>query len=160
MKNKKRVGILLVALVLLTAISLSAQPAIAEATQPEYRPMIDLTQVVTAVLGLMATVVTAVVVPWLKAKLGAEKFRAGQIMATSFVRAAEQLYGPGKGAQKLAYVKEELEKRGITFNNALIEAAVYDLAGSFQGDEASPFEDEDDDIEKDKDNPTDPDNPA
>ena len=42
----------------------------------------------------------------------------------TLVYAAEQLYGAGKGAEKLDYVIAELEKRGFTADRAEIEAAV------------------------------------
>ena len=42
----------------------------------------------------------------------------------TLVYAAEQLYGAGKGAEKLDYVIKELEARGFTVDRAAIEAAV------------------------------------
>lgn len=46
------------------------------------------------------------------------------------VRAAEQIYGPGAGAQKRAYVTSKLGEygyRGVDRNR--LEAAVYELTG-------------------------------
>ena len=52
-----------------------------------------------------------------------------------YVFAAEQIFGKGKGSEKLAYVKKALAKEGITADDAnehdrvraLIEAAVCEL---------------------------------
>ena len=85
---------------------------------------IDLTPLLQALLGLLAAIVTGLVIPWIKARTTEQQ----QILLSStvaiLVNAAEQLYGAGKGAEKLDYVKAELEKRGFTVDTAAIEAAV------------------------------------
>ena len=40
------------------------------------------------------------------------------------MRAAEQLYGSGKGQEKLNYVEAELERRGYQVDSAAIGASV------------------------------------
>ena len=63
-------------------------------------------------------------IPWLKSKLNREQ--QDYLLATTrvLVYAAEQLYGAGKGAEKLDYVVKELESRGFTADRAAIEATV------------------------------------
>lgn len=97
---------------------------------------IDLTQIVTAVLGVLATVITAYVVPWLKGKIGEVNYRMAQSLILVVVESAEQRFGPGAGKEKLNYVKRELERRGMTVDVDEIEAAVYNLGRAWQVGEA------------------------
>ncbi|MEG1263518.1 MAG: phage holin, LLH family [Clostridia bacterium] len=105
-----------------------AMPAAQTAAQPV--ASIDLTQIVTALLGVLATVVTAYMVPWLRGKIGEENYRRSLVVAETLVKAAEQIYGAGKGKEKLQYVKAEMIKRGMTFDADAVEAAVWDLTGA------------------------------
>lgn len=88
---------------------------------------IDLTPVLQALIGLLATIITVKVIPWIKSKTTEQQqillFSTIQIL----VNAAEQMYGAGKGPEKMAYVKAELERRGFTVDVATIEAAVRDM---------------------------------
>jgi LL-H family phage holin len=97
---------------------------------------IDITQIILAVIGLLAAAVTAVIIPWLRTRLGAERWAQLVLVAQVAVEAAEQLYrGEGKGQEKLTYalerVNEQLRKQGISFDEidvrAAIEAAVLGL---------------------------------
>ena len=104
-----------------------ALPALAETAQTP-AATIDVTDIVTALLGLLATVITAYIVPWLKEKLGAEKYQNTLFITQVLVEAAEQIFtGPGRGQEKLDYVKKELNKRGITYDQAKLEASVFKL---------------------------------
>lgn len=88
--------------------------------------MIDLTPIINALILLLAAFVTKKLVPWIKANTD-EKQQAALMTATSIaVFAAEQLYGAGKGAEKLKYVVSVLEERGYTADIALIEATIKD----------------------------------
>ncbi len=91
---------------------------------------IDLTPVLQALIGLLATIITVKVIPWIKSKTTEQQqillFSTIQIL----VNAAEQMYGAGKGPEKMAYVKTELEKRGFTVDTAAIESAVRDMTKS------------------------------
>ncbi|MBE6994478.1 MAG: holin [Ruminococcaceae bacterium] len=93
----------------------------------------DITNVLTAAIALLAAIVTTFVIPWLRARIGSE--RLGRLMgwAAILVDAAEQIYvGPGRGAEKKAYVLSLLRQRGIEVDeqalDAVIEAAVRRLA--------------------------------
>lgn len=76
---------------------------------------------------MLATLVTARLIPWLKCRTTQEQ--QNYILATVrvFVYAAEQVFGAGQGAAKLEYVQEELERRGIKVDIAMIEAAVREM---------------------------------
>ena len=94
--------------------------------------MIDLTVIVEAVLTLCIAAVSAFVIPWLKRKVSAEKLAEVSEWVQIAVTAAEQIYdGPGRGAEKKAYVLDWLNKQGITIDadklDAMIEAAVHEI---------------------------------
>lgn len=113
-------------LVLLAALCL-ALPALAETAQAP-AATIDVTDIVTALLGLLASIVTAYLAPWLKAKLGAARYENALSVTNTLVNAAEQIFkGAGRGQEKLEYVRSELQKRGITYDQAKLEAAVFKL---------------------------------
>lgn len=85
---------------------------------------IDLTPIFQAIIALLAALVTYKLVPWIKSKTTAEQQALLSATVRTLVYAAEQLYGAGKGAEKLDFVVGELEKRGFTADRAEIEAAV------------------------------------
>lgn len=86
--------------------------------------MIDLTPIFQAVLALLAALITAFVIPWIRSKTTLEQREMLLSITTSLVYAAEQLYGAGNGSQKMAYVISQLEERGFTADVAAIEAIV------------------------------------
>ena len=94
--------------------------------------MIDLTPIMEAIIALVAAVITAFVIPWLKGKIDADKLEKIELWVTVAVEAAEQLYvGSGRGAEKKAYVVQFLQEKGFTIDpdslDKLIEAAVFNL---------------------------------
>lgn len=90
---------------------------------------IDLTPVLQAIISLIAILISYRLIPWLKAKMSAEKQAYLAATIKTLVYAAEQIYmADGAGANKMAYVKRELEKRGFDVDEAAIEAAVRELA--------------------------------
>ena len=116
-------------MMLLTVLCLClvALPALAETAQTPVAA-IDVTDIVTALLGLLASIVTAYLAPWLKAKLGAARYENALSVTNTLVNAAEQIFkGAGRGQEKLEYVRSELQKRGITYDQAKLEAAVFKL---------------------------------
>lgn len=97
--------------------------------------MIDLTEIISAVIGLIATALTTFLIPYLKQKLSAEQFSEMQMWVNIGVKAAEMLYtGTGRGEEKKAYVVEFLETKGYTLDAAsienMIEAAVLEMQNS------------------------------
>ena len=88
---------------------------------------IDLTPIFNAIITLLAALVTYKLIPWIKAKTTNEQQQRLTAVVRTLVFAAEQLYGAGKGEQKLDYVSEQLAKRGFIIDRAEIEAAVKQM---------------------------------
>lgn len=85
---------------------------------------IDLTPIIQAVIALIAALITSKLIPWIKAKTTNEQQAMLHAAARTLVFAAEQIYGAGKGKEKLDYVIRELEKQGFTADRNIVEAAV------------------------------------
>lgn len=85
---------------------------------------IDLTPIIQAIIALLAAIVTYKLIPWIKAKTTNEQQAMLSATVRTLVFAAEQIYGAGKGAEKLDYVIAELQKKGFTADRAVVEAAV------------------------------------
>lgn len=94
--------------------------------------MIDLTQIIVAVIGLLSAVISAYLVPYIKAKTTNEQ-RMNALMWTQIaVQAAEMIYNQsGMGKEKFDYVKRFLVEKGFDYDEkevkALIESAVLKL---------------------------------
>ena len=94
--------------------------------------MIDLTGLFEAIIALIAALITAFLIPYLKRKAGAEKFETIKSWVTVAVQAAEMIFREtGMGEQKKAYVIAFLNEKGYdldydTLSN-LIESAVLEL---------------------------------
>ena len=70
--------------------------------------MIDLTPVLLSWIGLLASLITARLIPWLKNRTTLEQQDWMLATVRVLVYAAEQMFGAGQGAAKLEYVQEEL----------------------------------------------------
>lgn len=97
--------------------------------------MIDITNVVSAVITLLVTVVTTFLIPYLKERVDAEKFEKIKAWVKVAVNAAEMIYtGVGRGEEKKAYVLDYLNQKGYKLDSAtidnLIESAVLELKKS------------------------------
>lgn len=96
----------------------------------------DITIIIEAVFALIAAVITAIVIPYIKSKTTAQEQTEINAWVKIAVSAAEQIYnGSGRGAEKKAYVLNWLLQHGVTVDesklDAMIEAAVYDLKAGF-----------------------------
>lgn len=89
--------------------------------------MIDLTPIFEAILALLAALVTYKLIPWIKSKTTAEQQALLTATVKTLVYAAEQLYGAGKGDEKLQYVKQKLQEKGFDVDVDAIEAAVKEI---------------------------------
>lgn len=94
--------------------------------------MSNITPIIEAVFALLAAVITAVVIPYIKSRTTAQQQAEINAWVKIAVTAAEQIYtGPGRGTDKKAYVLEWLNTHGVTVDvdklDALIESAVYDM---------------------------------
>ncbi len=114
--------------------------------------MIDVTQITVALIGLAAAILTAGVIPWIKTKIGAQRYAQLQQIAAVAVKAAEQLIRSvtipidSQGAEigikdkdtvnkaRLAYAlttaQTALAKQGITFDENTIRAAIEAYAAT------------------------------
>lgn len=97
--------------------------------------MIDITNVVSAVITLLVAVVTTFLIPYLKERVDAEKFEKIKAWVKVAVNAAEMIYtGVGRGEEKKAYVLDYLNQKGYKLDSAtidnLIESAVLELKKS------------------------------
>ena len=92
---------------------------------------IDLTKIVVALIGLLSTVITVFLAPYLKAKIDTAQLQKLGDLAKRFVLAAEQLIGPGKGEEKKAQVQDWLKEKGYDVSldevDSAIEAAVKEM---------------------------------
>jgi len=99
--------------------------------------VINLTEVFGAIVTLLCGLASAYLIPWLKAKLGAEKLDAVTRWASVFVAAAEQMFKDKPGAEKLKWVEEQLAGMGFELDadalRAMIEAIVLELKREVQG---------------------------
>ena len=94
--------------------------------------MYDITPIIEAVAALIAALITAFLVPYIKSKTTAEQQKEINAWVKIAVAAAEQIFaGSGRGEEKKEYVVQWLKDRGITVDaekiDAMIEAAVYEL---------------------------------
>ena len=117
--------------------------------------MIDLTPIVQAVLAVLAALITAFVIPWIKAKATVQQRELLERGVKTAVFAAEQVYGSGWGRDKMRYAEEYLRKRGYTVDVDLIEATVRECFGHDTLPEAVevPAEDEESDEDEEPQTP-------
>lgn len=94
--------------------------------------MVDLTEIIVAILTLVISLISAFLIPYLKTKVSAEKLDTIKFWVNIAVEAAEMIYvGTGRGQEKKEYVVKFLNSKGFTLNveeiENLIEAAVLEL---------------------------------
>lgn len=86
--------------------------------------LIDLTNLIEAVLGILFLIAMKYLLPWLKARMTAEQEASFALIVEIAVMAAEKIYGSQHGEDKLKYVEEYLEARGIYIDTTRIRAYV------------------------------------
>jgi len=79
--------------------------------------------VIPGLLALLVAFLIALAKAW-REKIKDERLRA---IVDALVKAAEQLYGAGKGAVKRDYVYNQAAVQQLPVKRADLEAAVYDL---------------------------------
>ena len=87
----------------------------------------DLTPILQVFFGLLAALMAACLIPWIRICTRAQRYALSQRTARTFVYAAEQTFGPGRGDEKLEYVRLQLLLRDLDVDIAAIEAAVLEL---------------------------------
>ena len=86
--------------------------------------MTDLTPVINAVIALIAALITAFVIPWVKRNTTAKDREELLKWVEIAVAAAEQLFHTTQGKEKKTYVVQFLQEQGFTFSEAEIDAAI------------------------------------
>ena len=104
--------------------------------QNERKVFMDITIIIEAVFALIAAIITAIIIPYIKSRTTAQQQSQINAWVRIAVSAAEQIYvGSGRGEEKKAYVISWLREHGVVVDesklNAMIEAAVYDLKSGF-----------------------------
>ena len=122
---KKYLTVFLVALVAMTLLMIPG--AVAEVVAVDAVPGVNLTPLIDAAIKLLASIVLLMIIPWVKSKLTAQQQELVRAAVSVAVYAAEQLYGAGRGHDKLLYVKGQLAKKGFHVDIDEIEAAVHEL---------------------------------
>ena len=92
----------------------------------------DITPIVEAIIALIGTVITVILIPYIKSKTNVEQQKEIYAWVQIAVAAAEQIYkGIGRGEEKKQYVLDWLNQQGIKVNSdeidAMIESAVHQL---------------------------------
>ena len=96
-----------------------------------------ITKIVEAVVTVILLLISAYVIPWLKNKIGEDKYALLVEFAEIVVRSAEKIYTPEQWEAKKQYamnlVKEKTYELGIELSieeiNAIIEGAVQAVKG-------------------------------
>lgn len=112
-------------LVISLTVTIVAFAEAVESAPPTFK--IDLTQLILAIITLIDGLLVSKIIPWIKAATSERHQRLIRAAITTAVYAAEQLYGAGKGGEKLRYVKKQIAKKGYDVDVDQIEAAVKEL---------------------------------
>lgn len=86
------------------------------------------TQLLEAIIAVIAILITGYLIPWLKSTVGTERIDQIQQFVEVAVRAAEQLYTPEEWKEKKLYVEalvvERAKELNITLNAEQIDALI------------------------------------
>lgn len=82
------------------------------------------TEIFIVVIELLVALVAALVIPWLKTKISAEKLDTALTYVDIFVEAAEQIYDAAEGEAKFEFVFDKLREKGIELDADEMEAAI------------------------------------
>lgn len=87
-----------------------------------------ITKLIEAILTVITILITAYVIPYLKSKIGTDKYEQLKQFTEAAVRAAEQIYTPEEWKLKKDYVVKLISERadtlGIGLNEAEIDALI------------------------------------
>lgn len=84
----------------------------------------NITPIINAVIALIAALISAFVIPWIKKKAAACDLEQMQAWTKIAVAAAEQLYTTLQGDVKKQYVMKYLAEKGYNVNDEDIENAI------------------------------------
>lgn len=86
--------------------------------------MTDLTPIINAVVALIAAIITAFVIPWIKCKTTAQDRETMLAWVEIAVAAAQQLYHDLDGAARKEYVVNFLAEKGYSIDDAALDNAI------------------------------------
>jgi len=93
--------------------------------------MTDLTPIINAFVALVAALISAFLIPWIKRQTSAKDREELLKWVEIAVAAAEQLFYSTQGTEKKKFVVAFLEEKGLTYSedelNTAIEGAVLKL---------------------------------
>ena len=88
----------------------------------------NITQILLGLILILGCVMTVIVWPYIKSHVSAQQLSMLAGIAQTVVFAAEKIFGAKMGEDKLAYAlnlaKKLLEKKGLTFDEDTIRAAI------------------------------------
>ena len=88
----------------------------------------NITQILLGLIFVLGGLFVLIVWPYIKSHVSAEQLSTLRGIAQTVVYAAEKIFGAKMGEDKLAYAlklaKQFLEKKGLTFNEDEIRAAI------------------------------------
>ena len=88
----------------------------------------NITQILLGIILILGGVATLIVWPYIKTHVTSEQIQLLTGIAQTVVYAAEKIFGAKMGEDKLAYAlrlaKKLLEKKGLTFDEEEIRAAI------------------------------------
>lgn len=97
----------------------------------------DITEISTLLVKLAFVCLTVFIVPYIKNKLGDNKYNEILKWVMIAVKAAEQLYDSSNGSEKKKYVLEYMESQGFEIDTEaldnMIESCVLELHSSLYG---------------------------
>jgi hypothetical protein len=82
------------------------------------------TEIFAAVIELLVALAVALLIPYIKNRISAEKLENALTYVDIFVEAAEQLYEETDGEAKFEFVFEKLQEKGIELDYDELEAAI------------------------------------
>ena len=96
-----------------------------------------ITEITKAIVSVVLILISAYVIPWLKNKIGDDKYATVVEFAEIVVRSAEKIYTPEEWAEKKKYavqmVSDKAKEIGLDLSieeiNAIIEGAVQAVKG-------------------------------
>ncbi len=93
----------------------------------------DITPIVVALIGLLSTIVTCVLVPYFKSKTTEAQRENIYFWAKIAVNAAEKIFNDsGMGKEKKEYVKEFLAAHGIHLDESQVEVVIESAVKQMQ----------------------------
>ena len=88
----------------------------------------DITTILLGIVLILGGLATLLIWPYIKTHVSAEQLSILAGVAQTVVFAAEKIFGAKMGADKLAYAinlaKKLLEKKGLTFDEEVLRAAI------------------------------------